>query len=98
MEGVQVIWLGTILGEAKPEELEQFFKEEGFTVKFNEEFEDNDGHRNIIFSLMDNIGKFCMYRLMRPDMKWLDDWHENHPTTLPEEIISKYNLTIEEEE
>lgn len=92
MEGVQVIWIGTTLGEAEPKELEEYMKEEGFTVKFNEEFKDNDGHLNIIFSVLDNIGKFCMYRLLRPDMKWLDDWHENHPTTLPEEIIKRYEL------
>lgn len=92
MKGVQVIWLGTMLGEAEPQELEDYFQSEGFTVKFEEEFTDNKGNKNIIFSLLDNIGKFCIYRIMRPDMKWLDDWHENHPTILPEKIIQKYNL------
>lgn len=89
-EGVPVIWLCTTLGGAKPSELEDYFKELGFTVKFEEEFEDNEGHKNIIFTLLDNISKFCLFRIQTNDMKWVDDFNENNPDVLPEDIIRKY--------
>lgn len=92
MEGVQVIWLNTILGEAEPKELEDFFKSEGYTVKFEEEFIDKEDSHHIIFSVLDNIGSFCLYRLKRIDMKWLDDFYDNYSEILPEEIIQKYHL------
>ena len=37
-EGVPVVWLGTYLGGASVIEFEEFWKEEGFTVEFVEEF------------------------------------------------------------
>lgn len=89
-EGVPVIWLCTTLGGAKPSELEDYFKELGFKVKFEEEFEDNEGHKNIIFTLLDNISKFCLFRIQTNDMKWVDDFNENYPDVLPEDIIRKY--------
>ena len=90
MNGVPVIWIGTTMDGAKPEELEKHLKNLGFTVRFEEEFKDNEGHPNIIFTLLDNLGEFCYFRLHRPDMKWVDDWNDNHPGLLPKEIIRKY--------
>lgn len=90
MKGVPVIWVGTTLGGAEPSELEDYFKGLGFTVKFEEEFEDYEGHMNIIFSVLDNIGKFCLFRLQTDDMKWVDDWNDNNPDLLPQEIVWRY--------
>ena len=90
MEGVPVIWVMTTMGGAEPSELEEYFKEIGFKVKFEEEFEDNEKHKNIIFSVLDNISKFCLFRLQTNDMKWVDDWNENNPGLLPDNIIEKY--------
>lgn len=89
-EGVPVIWIYTTLGGAEPSELEDYFKTLGFTVKFEEEFEDNEGHKNIIFTLLDNIGKFSLFRLQTDDMKWVDDYNDNNPELLPEDIVKKY--------
>ena len=89
-EGVPVIWIGTRMEEAKPKELENFFKTLGFTVRFEEEFKDNDGYSNIIFTVLDNIDKFCMFRLQTDDMKWVDDYNSNNPNVLPKHIIEKY--------
>ena len=90
MNGVPVIWVGTTLGDEGPQEFEKFFGELGYKVKFEEEFEDNIGHKNIIFSVLDNIGKFCLFRLQTPDMKWVDDFDMNNPDVLPSEIKKKY--------
>ena len=90
MNGVPVIWTYTTLGEAKPEDLESYLQELGFTVKFNEEFEDNKGNHHIIFTLLDNIGKFCLFRLRTNDMKWVDDFHDNNPDLLPDKIVKEY--------
>lgn len=90
MDGVQVIWIGITMDGAKPEELEKHLKNLGFTVRFEEEFKDTEGYPNIIFSLLDNISEFCVFRLQRPDMKWIDDYNDNNPGLLPKEIINKY--------
>ena len=90
MEGVPVIWIGTTLGGAEPSELEDFFKKLGFEVKFEEEFEDCEGCKNIIFSVLDNIGEFCLFRLKTADLKWVDDYNDNNPDLLPQEIVRKY--------
>lgn len=79
------------LGEATPEYFEQSLKDDGFTVKFLEEYTDKEGHPNILFELLDNMGRFCIYRIST-GMKWADDWYENHPCLMPEEIIAKYNI------
>lgn len=90
MNGVPVLWLGTTLGGAEPSELEQFFDELGFKVRFEEEFKDNEGHMNIIFSVLEDIGRFCLFRLTTPDMKWVDDFDDNYPGVLPSEIRKRY--------
>lgn len=95
IEGTPVIWLGVTLGEAQPSEMEQYLKDEGYTVKFVEEFRDNCGTPHIIFSLLDNIPSFCIYRVARMDMKWLDDYYENHPNIFPQDIVDKYGLVID---
>ena len=96
--GIPVIWMHTILGEAEPQELEDYFKGEGFTVEFLEEFTDNNNGKHIIFSLKDNIAKFSIYRLSTTDLKWLDDYAYNHPEEIPEDIVRKYELEEEWED
>ena len=90
MNGVPVLWLGTTLGDAEPSELEQFFDEMGFKVRFEEEFKDNEVHSNIVFSILEDIGKFSLFRLRTCDMKWVDDFDDNNPNVLPSEIREKY--------
>ena len=97
-DGVPVIWLHTILGEAEPSELEDYFKGLGYTVEFQEEFEDNEGGRHIIFNILDNVGKFCMFRLQTNDLKWLEDYAYNYHETIPEWVVMKYNLKEEWED
>lgn len=96
--GVRVIWVYTTLDTATVEDFEEFFKDEGFTVKFVEEFEDLNGHPHILFDLYDNISRFAVYRLQRGgDMKWFDDYITNYRDDIPSHIKNKYDIKDEEE-
>lgn len=98
IDGVKVIWVYTTLDTATVEDFEEFFKDEGFTVKFVEEFEDLTGHPHILFNLYDNISRFAVYRLQRGgDMKWFDDYIANYRDDIPSHIKKKYNIKDEEE-
>ena len=91
--GVMVIWVYTTLDPATVDDFEEFFKDEGFTVKFVEEFKDLKGHPHILFNLYDNIGKFAVYRLRRGgDMKWFDDYIMNYHDEIPPSIKEKYDI------
>ena len=94
--GVKVVWIGTILGEATEKEFEDWFKEEhGFKVKYEEEFVMVDGYYKdfhcTVFGLhKDDVARFCVFRLMTNDMKWIDDFIENERLGVPMHIIKKY--------
>ena len=96
-EGVPVVWLGTYLGGASVLEFEEFWKEEGFTVEFVEEFKDTEDHSNILFLLKDNVGKFAMFRLQTTDLKWWEDYIVNYNDVIPQEIKAKYNVPLVED-
>lgn len=91
-----VVWLGVVLGDGKPEEFEDYFKNEfGFRVKYTEEFVMQDGdfeglHCTIFHLHKDDISKFAIWRLMRTDFKWLEDWIDNRGLGVPISIIRKY--------
>lgn len=95
MEYVQkVIWIGTILGDASTQEFENYFKDElGFNVKFDTEFEmvgEYDGIHAILFKLAsEDIPKFSMFRITTTDMKWFEDWVDNHGSSIPDEIYEQ---------
>lgn len=92
-KGVMVIWVYTTLDTATIDEFEEFFKDEGFTVEFIEEFEDLKGHPHILFNLYDDISRFAVYRLRRGvDMKWFDDYIMNYRDEIPPHIKEKYNI------
>ena len=99
MVSVEVVWVCTILGEATVKDFEDWFKEEGFTVSFVEEFEYLYGHKNILFKLHDNISKFAIYRLQRGgDMKWFDDYVDNYHSVLSEDFKERHGIVICEDE
>lgn len=96
MEFVQLVaWIGTVLGGASTQEFEDYFKESlGFNVKFEEEFEmigEYDGIHCILFRLAsEDIPKFSMFRLTTSDMKWFEDWVDNHGGSIPEDVYERY--------
>ncbi len=96
MEFVQLVaWIGTVLGDASPQELESYFEEElGFHVKYEDELEmvgEYDGIHFILFRLAsEDIPKFSMFRLTTTDMKWFEDWVDNHRDCISEEVLEKY--------
>ena len=38
----------------------------------------------------DDVARFCLFRLMTNDMKWVDDFIENEKLGVPMHIIKKY--------
>lgn len=80
------VWQGTLVGEDRIEEFENFFYKKGFRVKYIEEiktFPDKDkngndipetGGRNDIFFYIhdDDIMKFAIKRLMM-EIRWIED-------------------------
>ena len=97
-----VVWPGTIVGEDKVKEFEEFLKEEGFRVKYATEFEtlpDEDdrsgetGGRNDVLFYIHNqdIPKFSVWRL-RHGMRWWEDVLDNGGgNIIPDPIVNKYH-------
>lgn len=92
---IPVVWIGTILGDATTEDFEKYFKELGYRVKYEEEFIMQDGYYKdfhcTIFNLhIEDVGGFCVFRLMTDDMKWMDDFIDHHGLRIPLPILKKY--------
>lgn len=95
MTGVPVVWVGRVLRGSTPEDFEKWFKEElGYNVEYLTEFKMEDGTYKglncILFNVMENIGKFCIFRLGTVDMKWLEDIIDNERLGVPSNIIKEY--------
>jgi len=102
-----VIWSGTTLGNNEPEEFEAFFADEGFRIKYAEEFrtlpdegkEEVTGDRNEILFYVhwEDVPKFSMWRFQH-GMRWWEDYLDNgHHKIVPVEILDKYKYGWEKE-
>lgn len=90
-----VLWLGTYLGnDSSVDEFEEYFKETlGFTVKYHSEFTLNNPNKNkcILFYInSEDIPKFSLFRITTSDMKWFEDYVENNPEEIPDDIMELY--------
>jgi|TARA_Y100000310_G_C20477504_1_gene713101 hypothetical protein len=102
-----VVWPGTVMGDNTATDFEDFFKEEGFTVKFADSFmtlpdpgkdpSESGGRGDILFYIADeDIGKFSIWRL-KHGMKWWEDYLNNGATSIvPVELLEKYKNAWEE--
>ena len=100
-----VIWEGTVVGKEKVKEFEDWMEENGFSVKYLEEFKtlpsmDADGkpvkgtggRNDLLFELSDDtdIGKFSVWRF-NYGMRWWEDYLDNGSyKVVPQQILSKY--------
>ena len=95
-----VLWLGTIVGKENISEFEKFFKEEfGYRVKYHSEFELLNKNKNncVLFYIhSEDIPKFALFRITTGDMKWFEDYVENCPEEIPEDIMELYNEYMKE--
>ena len=74
------VWPCTTLGENKPEDFVELFKEQGFRVQFLEEIKttepsaDEEGYRIDLFFAVhnDDINKFALPRL-KMGIRWIED-------------------------
>ena len=93
-----VIWLGTIVGKENIEEFENYFKSEfGFKVKYHSEFKLlNENQNNCVLFYIHSkcIPKFSIYRLQTNDLKWFEDYVENNPLEISDDIWNLYNEYI----
>ena len=95
-----VVWPGTVVGQEKIIEFEEFMSEEGFKVKYADEFETQPdetgpGGRNDLLFYVDkkDIGRFSLWRLQH-GMRWWEDYLDNGGVWLaPESIQDKYPYT-----
>lgn len=98
--GVNVVWIGTILGESSIEDFENFFLENyNYHIKYRDEFKIENGfYKNlncIIFSVsLEELSKFCIFRLRTNDIKWLDDFYDNERENIPSWVVKKYKLDL----
>ena len=98
------VWEGVLLGESTVEEFESFFKDDGFRVKFADEYktlpdvdenglfiEDTGGRNDLLFYINDeDVAKFAIWRL-RYGIRWWEDFLANgHGDIVPKEILDKY--------
>lgn len=100
------VWPGTTLEESTGEDLEKFFQEQGFRVKFAEEVitlpdvkdsrvvEGTGGRHDLLFYIHnEDITKFAIPRL-RMGIRWWEDVFYNHGEGIyPQSIIDKYPKT-----
>ena len=98
------VWTGTLLGDSTADDFVNFFKENGFDVKFECEYEtlqDKDaygdsvegtgGRHDILFYINDDdIPKFAIWRLSY-GIRWWEDFLDNgHGDIVPQNILEKY--------
>lgn len=99
-----VVWEGTVVGEEKVAEFEQWMKENGFFVKYLEEFQtlpdigkngkpvkDTGGRNDLLFALGDSVdtGKFAIWRL-NYGMRWWEDYLDNGGYKItPKEVLKR---------
>tara|TARA_R100000742_G_scaffold4277_1_gene1633 strand:- start:4581 stop:4916 length:336 start_codon:yes stop_codon:yes gene_type:complete len=96
-----VVWTGTIVGEDNAKDFENFFKEEGFKVKYVTEYltlpDENDttretgGRNDVLFYVHDkDIPKFSVWRL-NFGMKWWEDYLDNGSDKIvPQQVLTQY--------
>lgn len=99
-----VVWPGTIVGEDRSGEFEDWVAENGFNVTYLEEFKtlpdtdddgcviENTGGRNdLLFQVEDDdLGKFAIWRLGY-GMSWWEDYLDNgNYTIVPKSILERY--------
>jgi len=101
-----VVWPSTIVGKDKAEEFESFFKEQGFEVKYETEYEtlpdegqpDTGGRNDVLFRIdTESIGKFAIWRLQH-GMRWWEDYLDNGSDKIvPVEILNEYKYGWDKE-
>ena len=93
-----VVWEGTIVGEEKIKDFEQWMLENGFKIKYLEEFKtlpnkgETGGRNDLLFALDDSVdtGKFSIWRLTY-GMRWWEDYLDNGSYKIvPKEILKHY--------
>ena len=93
-----VLWLGTIVGEENINEFEEYFKNEyGFNVKYHSEFKllnENKNNCVLFYIHSEDIPKFALFRLNTDDMKWFEDYVENNPSEISDDVWNIYNKYI----
>ena len=103
--GQVVVWTGTVVGKKKVSEFENWMTENGFNVKYLEEFKTlpdkdkngksikNTGGRNdLLFELKADVdtGKFSIWR-MNYGMIWWEDYLDNGGyKVVPEKVLKRY--------
>lgn len=99
-----VVWEGIVVGKEKVAEFEGWLKENGFDVKYLEEFktlpdvgkdgkaiEGTGGRNDLLFALGDEVdtGKFSIWRL-NYGMRWWEDYLDNGGYKLvPKEVLKR---------
>ena len=90
-----VLWLGVYVGEENIEEFEKLFKEKyDFRVKYHSEFElmnEYDTSCTLFYIHSEDIPKFSIFRVGSGDMKWFEDYVENNPSEISEEVWKLYD-------
>jgi len=98
-----VVWVGVILKEAEyPSFIEQMKEEIGTRIEVRESFTtdptpnmpDTGGRYDLIFAVHeDDISSFAIKRLQIGGMSWWEDYLDNNPNIVPEDILEKYPRT-----
>lgn len=103
-----VVWTGTTLGDSDSEAFEDFFKEEGFRIKFAKQFmtlpdpgkdpSESGGRSDILFYIHNHdIPKFSVWRLQH-GMRWWEDYLDNGSDKIvPVEILNEYKYGWDKE-
>lgn len=97
----KVVWFGTIVGDEKIKEFEQWFLDEhNYHVRYETEFElENDCFENklncVIFSICaKEIPQFSIWKIKcwGGEMRWWEDFlnDEMQSENVPSEILEKY--------
>lgn len=91
-----VVWRGTVVGEDKVKDFTDWMLENGFTVKYAEEFETlpgdgGEGGRNdlLFYVASEDIPKFSLWRLQY-GMNWWEDYLDNSGEIVPDEVRERY--------
>ena len=97
------VWPGTVLGSSSAREMEKFFKQKGFRVRFCEEVktlpdvdngrvvEGTGGRIDIFFYIHDeDIVKFAIPRLSMGIRWWEDVLANGGGSIYPQKILDKY--------
>ena len=100
------VWPGTILGDSTVQDFEDFFKRQGFTVKFAEEVEtlpdvkdgkvvEGTGGRHDIFFYIntDDIMVFAIPKIAMGIRWWEDVISNGGGNIYPQRILDKYPTT-----